>query len=75
MILGLELDSSQVGYCWMGLTKTSIGALAPASYIELTVDIFPLQTGIINISGIKIHDQKTGEKFTNGAVQVFVLAS
>lgn len=74
MDLQLELDPTTDGYCWVGVTKTKIGTLGPNQKFNLSIGIFPIRTGIINISGIKITDLKKGEKFTfNDIVQVFVM--
>lgn len=73
MDLRLELDSATEGYCWMGVTKTLLGTLAATAQLELTISIFPLRTGLINVSGIRLVDLKRGEKFCfNDLVQVFV---
>lgn len=74
MDLQLELDPTTDGYCWVGVTKTKIGSLGPNQKFTLNLIIFPIRTGMINISGIKITDLKRGEKFTfNDVVQVFVM--
>jgi len=62
MDLQLELDPTTDGYCWVGVTKTKIGSLGPNQKFNLNLIIFPIRTGIINISGIKITDlKKRGE--------------
>jgi len=74
MDLQLELDPTTDGYCWLGVTKSKIGPLAPNQKFSLSLSVFPIRTGIINISGIKITDLKKGEKFTfNDVVQVYVM--
>ncbi|CAL8093788.1 unnamed protein product [Orchesella dallaii] len=74
MDLQLELDPTTDGYCWLGVTKSKIGLLGPNQKFSLSLNIFPIRTGIINISGIKITDLKKGEKFTfNDVVQVYVM--
>lgn len=76
MDLQLELDPTTDGYCWLGVTKTKIGPLGPSQKFNLNLNMFPIRTGIINISGIKITDLKRGEKFTfNDVAQVFVMQS
>ncbi|ODM93596.1 Trafficking protein particle complex subunit 13 [Orchesella cincta] len=74
MDLQLELDPTTDGYCWLGVTKSKIGSLMPNQKFSLRLTVFPIRTGIINISGIKITDLKKGEKFTfNDVVQVYVM--
>jgi len=74
MDLRLELDPVTEGYCWVGVTKTKLGTLMGTQQFELDISVFPIRTGLINISGIKIVDLKRGEKFCfNDVVQVFIL--
>lgn len=76
MELRLELDSQTEGFCWLGLTKSKLGPLPPTAQLELKVQVFPIRTGLINLSGIKLVDLKRGEKFCfNDLVQVLVLQS
>jgi hypothetical protein len=76
MDLRLELDPVTDGYCWVGVTKIKLGSLAASQQFQLDFSVFPIRTGLINISGIKIVDLKRGEKFCfNDIVQVFVLQS
>jgi len=74
MELLLDLDSDTSGYCWLGTTKSKIGVLGAAQTFEICLSIFPIRTGLINISGIKITDLKRGEKFSfNDMIQVFIM--
>jgi len=77
MELQLDLDSSTPeGYCWLGTTKTKLGSLLGSTKIDLKLSIFPIRTGLINISGIRITDLNKGEKFIfNDIAQVFVMQS
>jgi hypothetical protein len=74
MDLRLELDPQTEGYCWMGVTKTKLGSLQATHQMNLVISIYPLRTGFINLSGVRLVDLKQGEKFCfNDLVQILVL--
>jgi len=73
MDLRLELDAVTEGYCWSGITKTNLGLVEPKAELKSTISVFPLRTGLISVSGIKLVDMKRGEKFCfNDLTQVLI---
>ena len=81
MDLQLELESVEEsdGYVWLGITRSKLGLLSPVSksntnIIPLNLTIYPIRTGIIHISGIRIIDLNRGEKFPfNDVAQVLIM--
>jgi len=75
MDLHLELDQTIIdGYCWLGITKTKLGHLSASKTTTFSISIFPLRTGLINLTGIRVTELRKGEKFQfNDIGQVFIV--
>ena len=75
MDLQLELEStSSDGFVWLGITKSRVGSISPSETKSVNLTIFPIRTGLINLSGIRIIDLNRGEKFAyNDVAQVLVM--
>jgi len=76
MELQIDLDDAPESYCWLGITKYKLDHLPPSTSTEVKFSIFPIRTGLINISGIRITDASKVEKFLfNDIAQVFITTS
>ena len=62
------LNSSLPGVIWIGDTKKVVGEIFPCSFIDVTLDLLPIKSGVWEIGELHIENLLTNKKFSYGTI-------